>query len=117
MNQKLQLIKDTNPHNKTINHVHTSLPNKSFAKKRKTQAIPLLSNIKINSEMNLRIVKEQSKNVYNLVFEKKPLRSTVNLFRRELSDRQLTSQTSRRSMPRNISTSDTARRTSNRPYQ
>lgn len=72
MNQKLQMLRHSQSQNsKDINCVYTSLPNKSYGKKKKVDSIPLLKNIRHNTDMKLRIVKEQNKNVYNLVFEKK----------------------------------------------
>ena len=82
MNAKLQEMKRSRSQNvKDIKCVYTSLPTKSFGKKKKTEAIPLLKNIKLNTDMKLRIVKEQNQNVYNLVFEKK-LRNPETLLRK-----------------------------------
>ena len=72
MNAKLQEMRKSQSQNiKDIKCIYTSLPTKSYGKKKKIEAIPLLKNIKLNTDMKLRIVKEQNKNIYNLVFEKK----------------------------------------------
>lgn len=74
MNKKLQLnSKDNN-----VALIYSSLPNKSFGKRKKLETIPLLSNMKMNSEHNLRIVKDNKKTSYDFVFQKNKLTMKPN---------------------------------------
>lgn len=57
MNKKLQA-----EHRKSeVAIIYSSLPGKSFGKKKKMETIPLLANLKLNQNGKLRIVKDAKK--------------------------------------------------------
>lgn len=70
MNKKLQLDSKNREKDKDIAIVYSSLPNKVYGKKKKLETIPLLSNMKVDSVNNLRIVKNGKKSGYNFIFER-----------------------------------------------
>ena len=56
MNKKLQAEKKSD-----VAIFYSTLPSRSFGKRKKMQSIPLLSNIKLNQQSKFRVVKDLKK--------------------------------------------------------
>lgn len=66
MNKKLQL--NGKDKNNNVALIYSSLPSRSFGKRKKLEVIPLLSNMNMNIENKVRIVKDNKRNQYDFVF-------------------------------------------------
>lgn len=113
MNKKLQVH-----HRKSdVAIVYSTLSNKSFGKKKKMETIPLLSNLKLNQDCKLRILKDPKKAEYNFIFQKsKPKNeATENEHLLEQSTRPIATSHSNKKLARSLHSQST-RRQSTAPF-